>query len=152
MNPRVTRITNAMRHRCELRWAACVLALSAGAVASALKADDVVSREVSVRNTTSAPPTIGDVVSREVSVRNAYLQPPTVVDVVSRECSVRNDFRCLGDINADGVTDLADAPRFINVLLLVESHPYFLEACDMNCDGRTDGQDIQTFVDIILDP
>lgn len=58
---------------------------------------------------------------------------------------------CSGDVNADGVTDTADAPPFVAVLLdPLAATPAQLRAADVNCDLVVNGADIQPLVSLML--
>lgn len=50
-----------------------------------------------------------------------------------------------GDINDDGVVDMADVGPFVDVLLGVNTDPAALCAADVNGDTQTDGDDILMF-------
>lgn len=152
MNAQVKRCHGARPRKDTRGWAHLVWVAFLAISANSLNAGDVVSREVSVRNDVNPPPIVTDAVSREVSVRNVTLAPPLIVDSVSREVSARNVFNCSGDITGDASTDMNDISRFVSVLIGVESHPYFQQACDVNCDGHADGLDVQPFVNLLLAP
>ena len=54
-----------------------------------------------------------------------------------------------GDLNADGVADLLDAPLFVNALLAA-ADPANQCVADTNGDGNNDGLDIELFVAFLL--
>jgi len=55
-----------------------------------------------------------------------------------------------GDINCDGVTDLADSPLFVAALLGTNMDPDQVTRADMNGSTEVDGNDIQPFVGAIV--
>ncbi len=56
-----------------------------------------------------------------------------------------------GDMNDDGVVDLADVEPFVEVLLGHSVPPNIIpDRADMNGDGDQDGQDIQGFVEALV--
>jgi formylglycine-generating enzyme required for sulfatase activity len=55
-----------------------------------------------------------------------------------------------GDMNGDGVVDMADLPGMVAALLLVPDAPLPIIAADMNGDGCTNGNDIAPFFDCLL--
>lgn len=57
-----------------------------------------------------------------------------------------------GDMNADGVVDLADLPGFVNVLIGATTDPVQVSLGDMNRDASTDGADIPEFAHTVASP
>ena len=56
-----------------------------------------------------------------------------------------------GDVNMDGMVDLADAVPLARVLLdPLHAAVYARIAADVNGDGRVDGRDIQAYIEIVL--
>ena len=50
-----------------------------------------------------------------------------------------------GDMNRDGVVDLADVPAFVDVVLGIDTSPANRGPADVNRDGVPDGLDVQPF-------
>jgi hypothetical protein len=57
-----------------------------------------------------------------------------------------------GDIDGNGLANLADIPGFVAVLLGTDTNPARVVAADMNCDVLANGRDTQGFVNRILLP
>lgn len=57
-----------------------------------------------------------------------------------------------GDIDGNGLANLADIPSFVAVLLGTDTIPSHVIAADMNCDGLANGRDAQGFVNRIQLP
>lgn len=57
-----------------------------------------------------------------------------------------------GDIDGNGLGNLADIPSFVAVLLGTDTIPSHVVAADMNCDGLANGGDSQGFVNRMLLP
>jgi len=55
-----------------------------------------------------------------------------------------------GDVNGDGVVDLADVPVFIAVLLGAETTPEYVARSDLDQNNLVDGRDIRPFVEVFL--
>ncbi|MFQ5425445.1 MAG: hypothetical protein ACE5F9_15885, partial [Phycisphaerae bacterium] len=56
----------------------------------------------------------------------------------------------LGDVNGDGVSNIADLTGFVDVLLGIDTDPVHACSADMNTDGTADGGDIQAFVSSLI--
>ena len=54
-----------------------------------------------------------------------------------------------GDINIDGVVDVADAFDIINYILGKPSAPFMFDAADLNGDGKVDVSDIVRLIPLI---
>jgi hypothetical protein len=55
-----------------------------------------------------------------------------------------------GDINMDGLVDVADVTTLVDYILERNPSPCDVEACDVNEDTKKDVSDVTTLVDIIL--
>ena len=56
------------------------------------------------------------------------------------------------DINGDCVRDAADVALFIEVLLGIETDPFYVANSDLDGNGLVDGRDVQPFLDACLQP
>ena len=55
-----------------------------------------------------------------------------------------------GDINMDGLVDVADVTTLVDYILERNPSPCDVDACDVNEDTKKDVSDVTTLVDIIL--
>src|SRR5262249_9006789 len=51
-----------------------------------------------------------------------------------------------GDINGDGVVNLADVPMFVSVLVGTDTDLSHRSRCDFNADGSANGVDMPAFI------
>ena len=56
----------------------------------------------------------------------------------------------LGDVNEDGIVDIADATTLIDYLLGATISPFSMSAADVNGDGDVDVADVTPLIDLIL--
>ena len=55
-----------------------------------------------------------------------------------------------GDMNGDGVVNTLDIPRFVNVLLEINTDPVQIIRADFDCSGSADGDDTAGFIAALL--
>ena len=56
----------------------------------------------------------------------------------------------LGDLNDDGIVDVEDVNRMVNVILKLEESPRVAYLADVNGDGMVDVEDVNVIINIIL--
>ena len=55
-----------------------------------------------------------------------------------------------GDMNGDGVVNTLDIPRFVNVLLEINTDPVQIIRADFDCSGSGDGRDTAGFIAALI--
>jgi len=58
----------------------------------------------------------------------------------------------LGDVNCDGLVNLADGQTIVDVLLELDLTVCHVAAADLDASGSPDGRDVQPMIDLLLSP
>lgn len=87
--------------------------------------------------------------NKNLAFRDHWTVAANKAFLVSEEHNVIKLF-LKGDINMDGLVDVADVTTLVDYILERNPSPCDVEACDVNEDTKKDVSDVTTLVDIIL--